>query len=42
MVNNSTNLIKVNNRLSSQIIEYKKPTTFGISYPGPDLETAQK
>ena len=42
MVNNSTNINKTNNNLSSQIIEHKKKKTmtYDIGNSGPDLRQA--
>jgi hypothetical protein len=42
MANNSINIIKTNSHLSPQTIEHKKPTTYGIEYPGLGLGQAQK
>ena len=37
MINNPTNINKTNNHLSSQVIEHKNTTVYGIENPGPDL-----
>ena len=43
MVNNSTNINKANNNLSSQIIEIKKrPTTYDVRNLVPDFGQAQE
>jgi hypothetical protein len=43
MVNNSNNINKTNNHLSTQNIEHKKkPITYGIGNSGPGLEQAQQ
>jgi hypothetical protein len=41
MVNNSTNINKMNNKLSPQTIEYKKTMTYDIGNPGPVLGQTQ-
>jgi hypothetical protein len=43
MVNNSNNINKTNNHLSTQNIEHKKKTiTYGIGNSGPGLGQAQQ
>jgi hypothetical protein len=42
MVNNSTNINKVNNQLSPLTIEQKKKITYGNGFPSPGLEQAPK
>ena len=41
MVNNSTNVNKLNNHLSPQIIWHKKKQTYGIRNPGSGFEQVQ-
>ena len=42
MVNNSTNINKINNHLSPQLIKHKKNTTYDVENPGPHLGRAQR
>ena len=42
MVNNSTNINKTNDHLSSQLIEHRKTTIFDVGNPGTGLGQVQK
>ena len=43
MVNNSTNINKMNNHISPQLIKHKQKTMiYDIGNPGPGLRQAQK
>ena len=43
MINNSTNINKINNHLSPQLIKHKKkPTTYDVENPGHHLGRAQR
>jgi len=42
MVNNSTNINKMNNHLSPQIIEHKKIMTYDVGNPSTKVSTSSK
>jgi hypothetical protein len=42
MVNNSTNISKMYNHLTSKQLNIKKMTTYSVTNPGPDLGQPQK
>jgi len=42
MINNASNINKMDNHISPQIIKYKRTTTYDVGDPGLDLKQTQK